>query len=40
MMKCGFREETICCGKLGKGVEKCLTERTREIWTILNQTHY
>jgi len=22
MMKCGFRKETTCCGKLGKGVEK------------------
>jgi len=21
-MKCGFREETLCCSKLGKGVEK------------------
>ena len=21
MMKCAFREETMCCGKLGKGVE-------------------
>jgi len=40
MMKCGFREETMCCGNLGKGVEKYFTELEREIWTTLNQTQY